>query len=276
MSSKKKTKKTTPSVVNAKIKNTALKTKAKNWNLTFGLKKVEDGIAVTQEILPVGIGKLVYFLNPKSKQKKIIPGIVMSSEKKSTIVFILGQNYLVTTDHLITLFKSWSGDFKTDFIIELKLSKLLGQTLDVFGNSYGSDKTHFLNLPKPLNGVSDRINVWKPLITSIKVIDCLFPIGLGQRQLIIGDRYTGKTTIAVDSILCQKITKKRLMTNLNFLKLTKIKKKIYKNKEERREKIEERREKREEWREKREEWRVKREAWRKKTEERREKREDRR
>jgi len=67
---------------------------------------VEDGIAVTQEILPVGIGKLVYFLNPKSKQEKIIPGIVMSSEKKSTIVFILGQNYLVTTEHLITLFKS--------------------------------------------------------------------------------------------------------------------------------------------------------------------------
>jgi len=45
------------------------------------------------------------------------------------------------------------------------------------------------------------------LITGIKVIDCLFPIGLGQRQLIIGDRYTGKTTIAVDSILCQKKTK---------------------------------------------------------------------
>jgi len=45
------------------------------------------------------------------------------------------------------------------------------------------------------------------LVTGIKVVDCLFPIGLGQRQLIIGDRYTGKTTIAVDAILCQKKTK---------------------------------------------------------------------
>jgi hypothetical protein len=83
----------------------------------------------------------------------------MSSEKNATIVFILGQNYLVTTEHLITLFKASSGDYKTDFIIELKISKLLGQTLDIFGNSYSSDKTHFLSLPKPLNGVSDRINV---------------------------------------------------------------------------------------------------------------------
>jgi len=109
--------------------------------------------------LPVGIGKLVYFLNPKKKNSKIVPGIVMSSEKNATIVFILGQNYLVTTEHLITLFKSSSGDYKTDFIVELKISKLLGQTLDIFGNSYNSDKTHFLDLPKPLNGVSDRINV---------------------------------------------------------------------------------------------------------------------
>ena len=182
-------------------------TASKDWNLTFGLKKVEDGIVVTQDILPVGIGKLVYFLNPKKKNSKIVPGIVMSSEKNATIVFILGQNYLVTTEHLITLFKSSSGDYKTDFIVELKISKLLGQTLDIFGNSYNSDKTHFLDLPKPLNGVSDRINVWKPLVTGIKVVDCLFPIGLGQRQLIIGDRYTGKTTIAVDAILCQKKTK---------------------------------------------------------------------
>jgi hypothetical protein len=69
------------------------------------LKKVEDGIAITQEILPVGVGKLVYFLNPKGDKEKIIPGIVMSSEKKSTVVFILGQNYTVTTEYLITLFK---------------------------------------------------------------------------------------------------------------------------------------------------------------------------
>ena len=81
------------------------KIKIKPVNLTFGLKKVEDGIVVTQDILPVGIGKLVYFINTKSKNSKIIPGIVMSSEKKSTIVFILGQNYLVTTEHVITLFK---------------------------------------------------------------------------------------------------------------------------------------------------------------------------
>ena len=83
----------------------------------------------------------------------------MSSENNSTVVFLLGQSYLVTTEHLIVLTETYPGFFQTDFIIELRVSKILGRTLNVFGNSADNTKNHRLCLPKPLNGVSDRINV---------------------------------------------------------------------------------------------------------------------
>jgi len=107
-----------------------------------------------------------------------------------------------------TIKKKRPGVFvlNSEFNITVKLSTVLGNTLDIFSNTFKNGKNHFLKLPKPLNGVSDRVNVWKPLITGIKVIDSLFPVGLGQRQLIIGDRNTGKTSIAVDAILAQKRT----------------------------------------------------------------------
>lgn len=158
--------------------------------------------------MPVGVGKLVYFYNPTRSEDLKLPGLVMSSQQNSTVIFILGPSNIVTTDYLISLSSTKeSKSTSSEFIINIDLSKFFSQTLDVFGNSLGGVKTHFLNLPRPLNGISDRLNVWKPLITGIKVIDGLFPIGLGQRQLIIGDRYTGKTTIAVDTVIAQKKTK---------------------------------------------------------------------
>ena len=56
-----------------------------------------------------------------------------------------------------------------------------------------------------LQGIADRKSVKEPLQTGIKAIDALVPIGRGQRELIIGDRGTGKTAIAVDTILNQKV-----------------------------------------------------------------------
>jgi len=180
----------------------------KTSGLAFSIKKVEDGIAVTRGSVPAGLGKLVYFLDPYQVPAKTFPGIVMASDKKSTIIFALAQNYLLTTDLLVTILRSYNGSLKTDFVIDVQISKLLGQSLDIFGNGNFSKKNSLKKLlPKPQNGIAKRVSVWRPLITGIKVIDCLFPIGLGQRQLIIGDRYTGKTTIAVDTILSQRKTK---------------------------------------------------------------------
>src|SRR5699024_2962871 len=77
----------------------------------------------------------------------------------------------------------------------------LGQPIDGRG-PVETTKTRPIEAPAP--GVMDRKSVHEPLQTGIKAIDALVPIGRGQRELIIGDRQTGKTTVAVDTIINQK------------------------------------------------------------------------
>ena len=77
----------------------------------------------------------------------------------------------------------------------------LGRPVDGLGEIH-TDKTRPVEAPAP--GVMERKSVSEPLQTGLKAIDALVPIGRGQRELIIGDRQTGKTTIAIDTILNQK------------------------------------------------------------------------
>ncbi len=77
----------------------------------------------------------------------------------------------------------------------------LGQPVDGLGD-IKTTKTRPIESPAP--GVMDRKSVDEPLQTGIKAIDSLVPIGRGQRELIIGDRKTGKTSLAIDTILNQK------------------------------------------------------------------------
>ena len=77
----------------------------------------------------------------------------------------------------------------------------LGQPVDGLG-PINTTKTRPIESPAP--GVMDRKSVHEPLQTGIKAIDALVPIGRGQRELIIGDRQTGKTSVAIDTIFNQK------------------------------------------------------------------------
>ena len=74
----------------------------------------------------------------------------------------------------------------------------LGQPVDGLGD-IDTDKTRPVEAPAP--GVMQRKSVSEPLQTGLKAIDALVPIGRGQRELIIGDRQTGKTSVAIDAIL---------------------------------------------------------------------------
>ncbi len=86
--------------------------------------------------------------------------------------------------------------------------ELIGRVVDGLGrplDNKGQIKTNdFLPAERPSKGVLDRKTVDTPLETGIKIVDCLIPIGRGQRELILGDRQTGKTSIAIDTILHQK------------------------------------------------------------------------
>jgi len=77
----------------------------------------------------------------------------------------------------------------------------LGRPLDNMGQIHTDT---FLPAERPSKGVLDRKTIDTPLETGIKIVDCLIPIGRGQRELILGDRQTGKTSIAIDTILHQK------------------------------------------------------------------------
>ncbi len=84
---------------------------------------------------------------------------------------------------------------------------MLGRVVDALGNPIdgkGAIKTHeYYPIEKPAPGVIERQSVHQPLETGLKIIDSMIPIGKGQRELIIGDRQTGKTAIAIDAILNQ-------------------------------------------------------------------------
>ncbi|HSQ97262.1 MAG TPA: F0F1 ATP synthase subunit alpha [Rickettsiales bacterium] len=85
---------------------------------------------------------------------------------------------------------------------------LMGRVIDGIGrpvDGLGSiNCKEYLPAERPSKGILDRQSVDTPLETGIKVVDCLIPIGRGQRELILGDRQTGKTSIAIDAILHQK------------------------------------------------------------------------
>ncbi len=81
----------------------------------------------------------------------------------------------------------------------------LGEPIDELGEIGG--ETEEVLVEKPATGIIERKSVQEPLYTGIKVIDTLIPIGRGQRELIIGDKQTGKSAIAVDTILNQKNNK---------------------------------------------------------------------
>jgi proton translocating ATP synthase F1 alpha subunit len=81
----------------------------------------------------------------------------------------------------------------------------LGHDLSTNSSEYLSEVTSFGNIDSKAIGIIERKSVKEPMQTGIKLVDSLIPIGCGQRELIIGDRQTGKTTIAIDTIINQKL-----------------------------------------------------------------------
>jgi F-type H+-transporting ATPase subunit alpha len=81
----------------------------------------------------------------------------------------------------------------------------LGHDLTAKSSKYLKDVTNYGNIDSKALGIIERQSVCEPMQTGITLIDSLIPVGCGQRELIIGDRQTGKTTIAVDTIINQKL-----------------------------------------------------------------------
>ncbi len=154
---------------------------------------VGDGVCRIYGLEKAMAGELVAFSDH-------LFGMVFNLEKDSLGVVILGDDETVSEGMEVK---------RTGKIVQVPVGPtLLGRVVDVLGrplDGLGPVKSEdFLEVERKAPGIISRQPVFEPLQTGIKAIDTLIPIGRGQRELIIGDRQTGKTTIAIDTILNQK------------------------------------------------------------------------
>lgn len=160
-------------------------------NDTGRVVSMSDGIARVYGLNDVAAGEMVLFLDE-------IKGVVLNLEKDFVSIAVFANDRLISAGDLVT---------RTGQILDVGVGdSLCGYVLDglgvpVSGETVFVQERRLVDVKAP--GIIARQPVFMPLQTGIKAIDSLVPIGRGQRELIIGDRQTGKTTIAIDTIINQ-------------------------------------------------------------------------
>ena len=155
--------------------------------------EVGDGIAIVHGLDKAMQSELLIFPND-------VYGMVQNLETDSVGVILLGDSSLVKEGDIVKCTgKILNVPVGDNFIG--RVINPLGAPIDGLGPI---ESTEYRPIEQKATGVMQRSSVDTPLQTGIKVLDALVPIGRGQRELIIGDRQTGKTSIAVDTILNQK------------------------------------------------------------------------
>jgi len=198
--------------------------------------RIKDGVAFIRDLDSASYGELVTFLptfkknsNISVNQDEALKGMVIGIEDKITSVVIFGNERLIKVGFKVIL----EGG-----IISVNVGVgLLGRIIDPLGKPLDSKgplnvdqdpidvnlRNYFVGLRKkgylrPVEvkapGIIERKSVGRPLLTGISCIDSMVPIGLGQRELIIGDRQVGKTAIGIDLILNQSFINETIRDNL--------------------------------------------------------------
>ncbi|HYF13208.1 MAG TPA: F0F1 ATP synthase subunit alpha [Candidatus Paceibacterota bacterium] len=169
--------------------------------------KVGDGVAEIEGLRSAVMSEMIRFdvTRGKTLEKAVsesteVFGVVLNLEEESVRAIILGDTGLVSEGMSVEATGMVLSIPVGDDLIGRVISPL-GEALDGQGEIKGTKRNP---IEREAYGVIDRQSVNTPLHTGIKAIDSMIPIGRGQRELIIGDRYTGKTTIAIDTILNQK------------------------------------------------------------------------
>lgn len=185
--------------INANEITTVLKEKIKNYKADFSpnevgvVVEVGDGIARVMGLPHIMSNEMITFECGST-------GIAFNLEEETIGAIVLGD---------YTEIKEGSKVSRLKRILEVPVGEeLLGRVVNPLGipidgrGEIKTDKRRIIEFPAP--GIADRQAVKEPLQTGIKAVDSMTPIGRGQRQLIIGDRSTGKTSIALDTIINQK------------------------------------------------------------------------
>ena len=154
---------------------------------------VGDGIATVYGLDKAMLSELLIFPHD-------VYGMVMNLNEDSVGVILFGNDYLIEEGDIVK---------RTNRVVEVPVGdNLLGRVVNSLGKAIDGLGEIKYTKTRPVEriapGVMTRKSVDTPLQTGIKAIDTMIPIGLGQRELIIGDRQTGKTAIAIDTIINQK------------------------------------------------------------------------
>lgn len=156
---------------------------------------IADGIARIHGVSDVMYGEMVQF-------DEATFGMALNLERDSIGVVVLGEYEHISEGDKVTC---------TGKILEVPVGpEMMGRVVDALGRPIDGKGPIDSKISTPIEriapGVIDRKSVDQPMMTGIKSIDSMIPVGRGQRELIIGDRQTGKTAIAVDAIISQKNT----------------------------------------------------------------------
>ena len=176
-----------------------IKDQIKNYNVDLNVDdvgtviEIGDGIAHVHGLEKAMAGELLDFGND-------VYGLVLNLEQDNVGAVILGGD---------TVIKEGATVKRTGKIMQVPVGEnMIGRVVDALGRPIDGKGEIKTTETRPVEykapGIADRKSVHEPLQTGLKAIDALVPIGRGQRELIIGDRGTGKTAIAVDTILNQK------------------------------------------------------------------------
>lgn len=208
-------------------------------SISFGVViRVKDGVAFARDLGFASFGELAMFIPSPSRLNALksaqtttyVNGMIVGIEEKFTSIVIFGNERLVKVgDRIIT---------KGGVVSVLVGIGLLGRVINPLGQCIDDSKKaleinkdpldarlrgYFIGLRKkgykrpvelPAPGIIARRSVHRPLLTGINGIDSMIPVGLGQRELIIGDRQVGKTAIALDLIINQAFLNETLRNNL--------------------------------------------------------------
>jgi F-type H+-transporting ATPase subunit alpha len=184
-----------PAEVSAILKQQLTNFEAKaSLNEVGTVLQVGDGIARVYGLSNVQYGELVEFDGG-------LEGIVLNLEEDNVGVVLLGASTAIREGSVVKRTERIAS-LRTGEGIVGRVVNTLGVPIDGKGPIEG--KTYEMPLERKAPGVIFREPVTEPLQTGIKAIDAMIPVGRGQRELIIGDRQTGKSTVAIDTILNQK------------------------------------------------------------------------
>jgi len=168
--------------------------------------KTNQDLEETGRVLSIGDGiARVYGLKNCQAEEMVefssgLKGMALNLEPDNVGVVVFGNDKLISEGDIVK---------RTGSIVDVPIGEqLLGRVVDALGNPIdgkgplGTDVRARVGLKAP--GIIPRMSVRDPMQTGIKAVDSLVPIGRGQRELIIGDRQTGKTAVAIDTIINQK------------------------------------------------------------------------